>query len=423
MNSMIRRVSCALGLAFAFAGAAMVTGCSDVGDTLPNGEDDASGEDAVVPDSTASAADGTASEDSSVEPDGATPPSSDSSAADVAAQDVVTTIEDATGTSPVDAPSAEPEASVDTGVGTTGSEDAQADSTTGTGIVEAGIDSTVEETGTGAEASVADAGIDSTVEDSGTEVEASVDAAAEASPVDAGHDAAAEAAATEAGGGGTASVPCTAVGQANCVQCSENTNGVCDATSAVIVQRDIELGLVTGGVLNSSGTNECIDSTKKNYVSFDCDDLIAVPSGLSQMANIQGCLDVLNCVMGSPQAGTPGLGGTPATLGDSCANDMSDSVANCYCGTQEPDTNDCSSSPATVAQNVTTGGAGVESPNGVCANAILAGFGLTTSASNGTVITDLGNTALGPGQAAQILQCGGSDESVGAQECPQCFNP
>lgn len=223
------------------------------------------------------------------------------------------------------------------------------------------------------------------------------------------------------------SSPCATAPGPNFIQCNQNTSGICTGTEAVIVQRDIDKGLATqSSNVPQAGScyecltktsNQCLDSTVHNFTSFECEDLSGTVGSLTLT---QACLNTLNCIIGSPQAGTPGTGGTAATLAlPDCSLNSSDGVANCYCGSQEPDTNDCSSSPNSFGAGVTTGGAGTASPNGTCAATILTDLGLTTSASNATVITDLGNTANGPGQAFNILECAGTNQ--GAPACPQCF--
>jgi hypothetical protein len=239
---------------------------------------------------------------------------------------------------------------------------------------------------------------------------------------------------TEAGGPPTACTqfPCAAAGP-NSIQCDQNTNGVCTQTEALLVTRDIEKGLVTGSRLTEQSCYECmvaadcIDSTvpANDYTGLECDDLVTDASS----TEFQPCLNTLNCILGSPQAGTPGSTGTPnplataATLAAACANDQpptGDGVFNCFCGSAETDTNDCKNG-ATVAAGVTTGGLGSASPNGSCIIPILAGIpGVSPSTGNGKIIEDLSNTAYGSGQAFQILQCAGTN-LTGSEACKVCY--
>jgi hypothetical protein len=220
-------------------------------------------------------------------------------------------------------------------------------------------------------------------------------------------------------------------GNGNCIKCDKNTNGVCSQTEAVIVQRDILKSLVNNG---SPGTPQastgaglgscyeclanagCIDTQVGTVnTGLECDDLTS--------ANLQGCLTTYNCIVGSPQGGTAGSGGTANGGGftaNSCTNDPSpgDGVFNCFCGSAETDTNDCKNG-GTVAAGA-TGGLGVASPNGVCDVITINGIpGVTTSTANGTIITDLGATTNGSGMAYSIPQCAGSNEL--GPPCAQCY--
>jgi hypothetical protein len=255
--------------------------------------------------------------------------------------------------------------------------------------------------------------------------EAGYDASADAqndSGADAGHDA-----------GGGASVPCTSAGQTNCVKCDQNTSGVCTGTEALIVQWDIDKGLVTGDVpkaceMSNSGVQctmgscyeclvqqACIDNSVGTANSGnECEDLTGMVSGGANAgeSEAQACIDSLACILGNPASTT-----TPS----SCANlpAPGDGVFNCFCGPAETDTNDCKMAD-TIAANNTSGGIGVASPDGICAQTFLDGLGDTTMTSNGTVITALSNAGdNGPAQAVGILQCAGSDEM--GPPCAQCF--
>jgi hypothetical protein len=216
-------------------------------------------------------------------------------------------------------------------------------------------------------------------------------------------------------------VPADASGNTTCVQCDQNTNKICTPTEAVIVQRDQIKGL-TSSTLPSSGscyecavTNGFIDSTVQAFTGNECGDLTG--------AAVQQCLDALNCYSGSPQTGTAGatgtrnLGATAASVAADCTNESPAGVFNCFCGTNEPDVTDCKNG-GTVAANV-SGGLGVASPNGACISQIIAGTGTTTATLNATIITDMGNTTLGAGLAAQLMQNAGSN--ISTPSCSQCF--
>lgn len=221
-------------------------------------------------------------------------------------------------------------------------------------------------------------------------------------------------------------VPADTLGNTVCVQCDQNTNKLCTATEAVIVTRDQEKGLVNaaGTLPLATSCYECsvnagiLDSTVQAFAGNECDDLTGTGD-----ASPQSCLDALNCYLGSPQTGTAGKGGTSsgatsAQLTADCSNEQPAGVFNCFCGTAEPDVTNCKLG-GTVA-SMTTGGVGVASPNGVCQSQIFAGTGTTSSTINSTIITDMGNTALGAGLAAQFLQNAGSNLTSG-QACPICF--
>ncbi len=132
--------------------------------------------------------------------------------------------------------------------------------------------------------------------------------------------------------------PCTQVvggvlqdstGNTNCVKCDKSsTAGLCSGTEAVIVTRDTEKGFVSANVPTSASCYEClaartcIDSTTTH--GAECEDLSGSVGGSapSTYTLAQACLDTLNCVLGTPQAGTAGKGGTQGTLASStCSND------------------------------------------------------------------------------------------------------
>jgi hypothetical protein len=217
-------------------------------------------------------------------------------------------------------------------------------------------------------------------------------------------------------------VPADNAGSTNCIQCDQNTGGLCTATEAVIVTRDQIKGLTSDGKPTSGSCYECavnhgiIDSTIQAFSGNECGDM--------KGAAVQQCLDALNCYIGSPQSGTAGatgtrsLAATAASLAADCSNEKPSGVFNCFCGTNEPDVTDCKAA-GPVAANA-TGGLGAASPNGVCINQILAATGETTSTLNATIIGDMSKVLSGAGQAAQIIQNAGSNLNSGAS-CPVCF--
>lgn len=136
----------------------------------------------------------------------------------------------------------------------------------------------------------------------------------------------------------------------------------------------------------------------------------------------QACLDTLNCVLGTPQSGTAGTGGSQGTLAAvACSNfppPAGDGTANCFCGPAETDFNSCGTADKLNAG--TTGqGLGTDSPNGVCDLEIVSALGVTTNTSNATITADLGDATNGVGQAFLITNCGGATSAPVA--CPQCF--
>jgi hypothetical protein len=217
--------------------------------------------------------------------------------------------------------------------------------------------------------------------------------------------------------------PADSQGNTNCVQCDQNTNKLCDAMQAVIVTRDQEKGLTSGGKPTAGSCYECaisngfLDSTVQTFTGNDCDDL----TGTGDQSP-QSCLDALNCYLGSPQTGTAGKtgtssGATASQLAGDCPNEKPAGVFNCFCGSAEPDVTNCKLG-GTVA-SMTTGGVGVASPNGVCQTQIFAGTGTTSSTINSTIITDMSTVTLGAGLAAQFVQNAGSN--LATAPCAMCF--
>jgi hypothetical protein len=360
---------------------AVEIGCTDVGDNSAGGGADGSGADAESAD-TSLGADTTTGQDAQANPDATVGDDGSPGEQEEAA---------------VDSSAPEPEASVDGGP--VEEPDAHAEAAAPeAGAPEAGAPEAGAPEAGPPEAGAPDAG--------------GHDAGEAGAPVDGGK---------EGGGGSQGPVPCTTAGQTNCIECDQNTGGLCTATEAVVVTRDIQKGFVSGTSLTMDSCYECsvnagiLDSTIMDFTSNECDDLTG--------AAIQQCLNALNCYIGSPQSGTPGLSGTnsgatAAALAADCANEKPSGVFNCFCGTNEPDVTDCKLG-GTVAAGA-TGGVGVASPNGVCIQQILAGTGTTSSTINATIITDMGTTNLGAGLAAQFLQNAGSNLTSG-QVCAQCY--
>jgi hypothetical protein len=370
---------------------AVEIGCTDVGDNSAGGGVDGSGDDVSVDASLGP--DSSAGQDGSTGPDGTV--GDDGTPAQEAETDAMAPQVDATlDGEPVGVPDAQPES----------------------GAPESGAPES------GAPESGAP---ESGAPESGAPESGAPEAGVEAGSPDAGeHDASVVDAAVDSGGEGGSTqplVPCTTAGQTNCVECDQNVNKLCTATEAIIVTRDIEEGFVhSDGTLTAGSCYECsitngiLDSDVQGFSGDECGDLAG--------AAVQQCLNALNCYLGSPQSGTAGLSGTnsgatPAQLAADCGNEKPAGVFNCFCGTNEPDVTDCKNG-GTVAAGA-TGGHGVASPNGACINQIIAGTGTTTSTLNATIITDMGNTTLGAGLAAQFLQNAGSN--LDTPSCAQCF--
>lgn len=393
-----------LGILIVFA--TTQTGCTDVGDDNASGgsqdglASDAEGPDASVSGDTSTGSDAQSNSDTTVSEDA--PVSEEDAEIDSASPPI-----DSGSVEEVDAAGHE-DASVDTGAPEASAPEA--------GVSEASAPEAGAAEAGAPEAGGPDAGVDAGMVDAGEHDAGEADVLVE-SGVDSSH-------------GSSPSVPCTATGQTNCVQCDQNMSTLCSQTEAIVVQRDIEKGLVTGDkptpmIGNNSGScyecaveNGALDSDIMGFSGEECDDLGATSP------QMQLCLNAINCFLGSPQSGTPGANGTnsgatPSELSADCANEDPAGVFNCFCGPAEPDVSDCKSADTVAAAN-TTGGRGVASPNGACVQQILAGTATTTSTVNPTVITDLNNTSLGAGQAAGLVQLWGTNLTSG-QACPQCY--
>ena len=194
-------------------------------------------------------------------------------------------------------------------------------------------------------------------------------------------------------------VPADHAGNTSCIKCDQNTNSLCDGTQAIIVTRDIEEGLVSGGVPTAASCYECmvktdnLDSTKHvpTQTGLDCE--------TAGVDNVQACLDTLNCEWGSPQSGTAGTtgtnsGATSTQLASDCANAPSgDGVYNCFCGSNEMEHGRLRQRSDDRLEHPEEGAH--LSPNGVCAQITINGLaGDTTSTSNTQILfTDLSTRA------------------------------
>jgi hypothetical protein len=219
-------------------------------------------------------------------------------------------------------------------------------------------------------------------------------------------------------------VPADSIGNTSCVKCDKNTNNLCTGTEAIIVTRDIEKGLVSANAPTAASCYECMVASD----NLDSTKHVPVQSGLEcetgGVDNVQNCLNTVNCIFGSPENGTAGTGGTnsgatSSQLAADCSN-ASDGVYNCFCGSAEPDTDNCGKSN-TVASMTPPGTPGTSSPNGSCLAQVFAGTGDTASTSNSQILfTDLADTTKAAGFAFQISINAGSNQAAG-QACPVCF--
>jgi hypothetical protein len=378
----------------------LAAACSDVGDSSSaGGGADGSEPDVVGSDGTMGAPGDDASDAQTGEA------ASDASAVMQAGDDA-----DATLGEP-DAPAnTESDAGSDGGTPEAGEPDAAAEAGAPDAAQEAGEPDAAQEAGEPDAAK--DAGLDATLIDAGTGADAG---APEGGSQDSGG--------ADTGTGHSLPVPCTTAGQTNCVECDQNTDHLCTPTEAILLTRDIEKGLYSGNLpaptVSMTGgscyeclaVNDCVDSTAMGFTGLECGDLVAASA-------VQPCLDTLNCVLGSPQAGTAGATGTPnpavtsVSLAADCTN-AGDGVFNCFCGSNDMNTTVCGAAPTVAVAQAT-------SPNGACQTQVFAGTGTTSSTANSTIIGDLSNVNLGAGLAFSIPICAGSNQNAG-QACPQCY--
>ncbi|HEV3191461.1 MAG TPA: hypothetical protein VGY54_13225, partial [Polyangiaceae bacterium] len=205
--------------------------------------------------------------------------------------------------------------------------------------------------------------------------------------------------------------PCAPSGS-NSVQCTGKADGVCNATEAVIVNRDIAKGNLSGNTLSPDScysclvNARCIDAQTTGKIGDDCDDLIGnVGTGAQASETKQlACLNTLSCLL-------------PASAAASCSNapssDMSpsanDGVSNCYCGSNYPTASSCAAASGQSTPPV----------NGACEALEVDGLGLNQSTSATTVLADYTVKTSGSGMANSILKCAGTNTGIPA--CPQCF--
>jgi hypothetical protein len=146
------------------------------------------------------------------------------------------------------------------------------------------------------------------------------DSSVEAGLVDAG---AGDATKAEGGGTGTGPTPCVTAPCAstgpNSVECSGSANNVCTPTEAVVVDRDIAKGNLTGGQLTPFKScygclvnNGGLDDTTGDH-GHECGDVTGSATLTGELGS-QACLDTLSCI-----------------IAQQCAT--SDPVAECLCGT------------------------------------------------------------------------------------------
>jgi hypothetical protein len=265
-----------------------------------------------------------------------------------------------------------------------------------------------------------DAGVDATMTgmDSGPDSQASdatdaaqSDSSDAAPPRDAGSDGAPDVGSDTGSGGGL--VPCTTPGQTNCIHCDGNAmhGNVCTPTEALIVERDVAKGFISGNVPDMATscyeclvTSACIDDDIGPDTGSECGDLTGTVGAGAQASETkaQACLNTLACVLGAPSQGGYAFPGGFV----SCGNSPTDGIANCYCGSAFATTAACS-------------GATGSTVNGVCETAMLDGFGFTTATAPSSVIGAITTKSSGSGMADAILKCAGTNSTTPA--CTMCF--
>jgi hypothetical protein len=187
---------------------------------------------------------------------------------------------------------------------------------------------------------------------------------------------------TDASDGAGPLVPCTTAGQTNCVKCDGQTTGICTPTEAIIVQYDIDKGLVTApGPEPMTACYECMTGFMAGCLDDsigdhgrECEDPLT--SGTADQ-----CRATLQCI-----------------LNTNCA---AVAVSTCYCGTAGVATS-CHGNPAPGPIN------------GACATQIATGMGYPVS--DGTDITNhLTDPTHAAGMAVELLYCAQNST------CTSCF--
>jgi hypothetical protein len=174
------------------------------------------------------------------------------------------------------------------------------------------------------DAGTVDAGtVDAGTVDSGVPMDSGT---VDASTVDAGtHDAASDGGTT--GPSACTSLPCASSGP-NSVQCDSSTSGVCTATEALLVARDIGHGFLTSGGQLSPATScyECmvfsggINDTLGD-MGHECADVTGNAT-LTGESGTQACLDTIACIINQQcaTASPPGECFCGTAVGSSCLN-------------------------------------------------------------------------------------------------------
>ncbi|HEY2511516.1 MAG TPA: hypothetical protein VGI39_11695 [Polyangiaceae bacterium] len=178
--------------------------------------------------------------------------------------------------------------------------------------------------------------------------------------------------------------PCTSAGQANCVACSGSAGGLCSATQALFVQKDITGGQVTGTTLSAGSCYSCLlnagclDDVTFNDQGNECSDVPATsPVDAGSSTEAQLCLNTISCVVGSQ-----------------CA---SSDVSICFCG------------PTNAGNACQT----AANPNGACFNQEVTGLGTSV---NATVLKNYTDKTRPAGMANQIFAC------AEVNSCAACTN-
>jgi hypothetical protein len=363
------------------------TACSDVGDNTArggatdDGSADATGTDATMEDADAAAGEGGGGDA------GETGTPEDATADQGAEMDVTA------------------DAAMDSLFEATPGADAQNDAAAD-GLEEATVDASPE---AAAEAAVEggpqdSGGQDSMMGDSSSADTGTMDTGSQDAPNDV-HDAAAD-----TGGGGL--VPCTSPGQTGCVPCDGNdTNNVCTATQAIILQRDIALGNVASGHPTADSCFTCLINTGcingGGFSGMECGDLSGTVGGGAQASETKtaACLATLQCIL-------PATGVTGSTCG---GTNSSTGISNCFCGTNGPTSSACASLANFVEPTSASG------PNGACDTMEFDGFGYVSGGSNNTTVLGAFTVpTTGSGMANAILSCAGTNTGALAS-CPQCY--